>query len=285
MRFVYGLAGLLLTLAFVSYPMLVMSSSTGAPAGFNGGPAGNGVCTACHGSFGLNTGTGSVSISAPETFSPGETVEITITVDNTTEPSDGENVRQGFLVSVEDAAAAEHVGTLVVVDEANTRLSSDNYITHRNADGTDGTLQSSWTVAWVAPDDAPGEVTIYVAGNAANFNGGPGGDYIYTSDVTMQRAGVANEDEVAPLAARIESVFPNPTVDRATVTYTLDRALDVEVTLYDGVGRVIRVLESGVRGPGPHTASVVASDLAAGTYFVQVRSERGTEVRALTVAR
>ena len=285
MRFVYGLAGLLLVLAFVCYPVLVMSFSSGAPAAFNGSPVslanGGGGCTACHGSFDLNSGTGSVSINAPATFAPGETVTFTISVDNTTPPANGTDLKQGFQVSVEDDAAAAHVGTLVRLDEVNTDFSDPNYITHTNA----GNEQSTWTVGWTAPDDAPASVTIYAAGNAANFNFSPTGDYIYTTSFTMTRSPVSNEDEAAPLAARFESVYPNPAVSAATVAYTLDRPLDVTVTLYDGVGRTVRVLEDGARGVGAHTVAVDAEGLAAGTYFVQIRSEAGTEVRPLTVSR
>lgn len=285
MRFVYGLAGLVLVLAFVSHPVLVMSFSSGAPAAFNGSPVslanGGGDCTACHGSFELNSGTGSVSINAPMTFVPGETVTFTVAVDNTTPPANGTDLKQGFQVSVEDDAAGAHVGTLVILDETNTQFATETYVTHTDV----GNAESTWTVGWTAPDDAPDEVTIYVAGNAANFNFSPTGDYIYTDSFTMTRNPVANEDAAAPLAARFESVYPNPAVSSATVAYTLDRPLAVTVTLFDGVGRTVRVLENGARGAGTHTVAVNADGLSAGTYFVQIRSEAGTEVRPLTVSR
>ena len=285
MRFVYGLTGLLLVLAFVGSPVLVMSFSGGAPPAATGSPVslatGIGTCTGCHNSFELNSGTGSVTINAPATFTPGETVTFTIAVDNTTPPANGTDVRQGFEVSVEDDAAVAHVGSLVVLDDVNTRFADPNYVTHTTA----GTTQTTWTVGWTAPEEAPSAVTIYAAGNAANFGDGLSGDYIYTNSFTMTRGVVANEAAAEPLAARFDAVFPNPFATTATVAYTLDRPLDVTVTLYDGVGRVVRVLEAGTRGAGPHTVAVEANGLAAGTYFVQIRSEEGTEFRPLTVSR
>ncbi len=287
MRFVYGLAVLALVLAFVSYPVLVMSLSSGAPTAFNGSPVsianGGGLCSTsgCHSSFEPNTGTGSVTIDAPATFAPGETVTFTVTVDNTTPPADGTNLRQGFMVSVEDDAAEAHVGTLVIVDDTNTQLSTADYVTHTSM----GNLETTWTMSWTASDNPPPSVTIYAAGNASNFNFAPNGDYIYTDSFTMTRGTVANEAEATPLAARLDAVFPNPFAETTTVAYTLDRTMEMTVTLYDGVGRVIRVLEAGTRGAGAHTVSVEADGLAAGTYFVQIRSEAGAEVQALTVAR
>ena len=279
MRFIYGLAGVVLILAVVCYPVLVLSYSSGPLPGLSGGPSGFGTCVQCHSSFPLDSGTGSVKITAPSTFVPGETIEFTITVDNTT-PLSGTESRQGFEVSVEDYAAAAHVGTLVLVDTT-TQFASDTYVTHNS----DGNMRTSWTVGWTAPEDAPETVTIYAAGNAANFDGGPFGDYIYTDSLTMARVAVANEDEAQPAAARLGSAFPNPFAAATNLTYTLDRPMAVTVTLYDGVGRVVRVLEEGARGVGTHPVEVSGAGLAAGTYFVQLRSEEGAEVRALTLSR
>lgn len=284
MRLLYSLFALVLTLAFVLSPDLVLSYSSGAPATASGSPiseaAGIGDCSACHGSFEVNSGTGSVTIEAPATFTPGETVTITVTVNNTTPPVG--TPKQGFEISVEDDAAQAHVGTLIV-DDVNTRFAGgdEHFATHTST----GNQDTTWTVGWTAPVEAPETVTIYAAGNATNGDFSPTGDYIYTTSLTMQRSGVANEPEAVPLAARLDAVFPNPFVETAAVTYTLDRPMAVTLTLYDGVGRVVRVLEDGVRSAGAHTVPVEAGDLAAGTYFVQVRSEAGTEVRALTLAR
>ena len=283
MRFVYGSAGILLALGFVLYPILAVSYSFGAPPTANGSPVslatGIGVCTACHISYELNSGTGSVTIDAPATFMPGETITFTVTVDNTTPPAP--TSRQGFQVSVEDDAAVAHVGTLEIVDADNTRFASDeaNYVTHTAA----GNQQTSWTVSWTAPDDPPENVTIYAAGNAANGNSSPTEDYIYTDAVTLQRSTVANEHEAAPLAARIDAVYPNPFVESARVTYTLERAVPVTVTIYDGVGRVVRVLDDGVHGAGTHAARVDAAGLAAGVYFVEIRTPEERMSRPLTL--
>ena len=287
MRFVYGFAGVLLAFGFVLYPILAVSYSSGAPPGFNGGPNESGgfnpACVVCHSSFALDSGTGSVSITAPASFVPGETISIEIAVVNTTPPLDGGvGSRQGFELSAQ-LADGTHVGELVPVDAENTQIASGDprYLTHT----TTGNQLSSWTVEWIAPEDAPEEVTFYVAGNAGNGGEGPAGDYIYTDAVTVPRMNVANEDGAAPLAVRIDAVYPNPFVASAQVAYTLERAEPVTVTLYDGVGRVVRVLEDGVRGAGAHTAPVEAQGLAAGVYFVEVRTAEARMTRPLTLGR
>lgn len=286
MRLAYGFTGVLLTLGFVLYPLLAVSYSSGAPPTANGSPVsiasgGIGVCTACHFTYDLNEGDGSVTIDAPETFVPGATITFTVTVDNTTPPAT--EPKQGFEVSVEDDEAVAHVGTLVIVDDVNTRFASDeqDYVTHT----TVGNQQTSWTVGWTAPDDAPETVTIYVAGNAANGNFSPTDDYIYTSSATLSRMTVASEDAAAPLVARVDAVYPNPFARRATVDYTLERPLPVTVTLLDGLGRVVRVLEEGVRSAGAHVVQVDAAGLADGIYFVEVRTPEARVARPVTVSR
>lgn len=282
MRLAYGFVGVLLTLGFVLYPLLAISSSGGAPAAANGSPVsarGIGLCTACHGSFAPNEGDGSVTIDAPDTFAPGETITFTITVDNTTPPVG--DPKQGFQVSVEGDEPVAHVGTLEIVDEVNTQFAGSDYVTHTAA----GNQQTTWTVGWAAPADAPETVTIYAAGNAANGDFGPLGDYIYTNAVTLTRKTVANEEDATPLVARVDAVYPNPTAGAATVDFTLEQAAPVTVTLYDGLGRAVRVLEDGVRGAGAHTVEVAADDLPAGVYFVEVRTPEASETRPLTLAR
>lgn len=283
MRLFYSLCAAVLVLALVLSPDLVLSNSGGAPANTSGSPLSAtvlGDCSACHGSFEVNSGSGGVTIDAPATFVPGETVTFTITVDNTTPPMP--SLKQGFSVSVEDDAAEAHAGTLVIVDDLHTQFAGgdEHFVTHTAA----GNLQTTWTVGWTAPEDAPASVTIYAAANAANGNFSPTGDYIYTTSEVMERETVSNEPEASPLAARLDALFPNPFAEAATVAYTLDRPMAVTLTLFDGVGRVVRVLEEGVRGAGSHAARVEADGLPAGVYFVQIRSEAGTEVRALTLA-
>jgi hypothetical protein len=286
MRLVYGFASLLLTLGVLLYqPPMAVSNSGGAPAKANGSPisveTGIGLCTACHFGFEPNEGTGSVTIDAPETFVPGETITFTVSVDNTTPPAG--TPKQGFQVSVENNdAALEHAGALVIVDDENTRFSDNeqNFVTHEPA----GTQQSTWTVGWTAPTDAPESVTIYAAGNAADGSGN-GGDYIYTTSVTLDRATTSAEGGAELLVARVDAVYPNPFVRTATVDYTLERGAAVTVTLYDGLGRVVRVLDDGTRGAGDHTVEVAADGLPAGVYFVEVRTPEAVTTRPLTLAR
>ena len=68
----------------------------------------------------------------------------------------------------------------------------------------------------------------------------------------------------------IISAYPNPFNSQMTITYSLPTAADVELKLFDLTGREITTLVSGNKQPGVHTATLTATDLPSGLYFVQL---------------
>lgn len=282
MRLYYVVGGLSVAAVLLLFPILGLSHSSGAAPGFTGGPADAGTCQVCHASYEVNSGTGSVSVEAPDDFVPGLTYDFTVTVDNTTDPQ-GDLPVQGFQLSVQNAAG-EHIGELIVTDTKNTRLSggSTNYVTHTSV----GRFESTWTLSWIAPiENVPDEVTIYVAGNAAAGNGIPVDDYIYTTTATMTPKDTSIDPPRLPGVLVFESVYPNPLRDRATVRLSANEALPVTITVYDGLGRAIHVTEAGMVAAGERELPLVLPDLPSGLYLVEVSTPQGALVRPVTVVR
>ena len=263
---------------FVLAPSPVQGKSTGASPGFagnvtlsSGGPQ---TCAVCHSSFALNSGGGGVTISAPETAAPGETVTVTVTVDNQT----GGDPRQGFQATVRDAAGDLH-GALVVTDAAGTKLvGSDDYVTHTN------TAPSTWSFDWTVGEEA-GVARIYAAGNAANGNGGTSGDRVYTA--LAEVAVAATDAETAPDPTfTVSAPRPHPvrTGAPASVTVSLGRPGAVAVRLVDGLGRTVRTLAE-VEGAGPLPVRLETAGMAPGPYFVVVDGPGGRRVQPFVVVR
>ena len=183
-----GLAGLLFALCGL-HDRPARAFSSGPPAGYTGAP-GEVDCTACHTSFEVNSGEGSVSISGlPDAYIPGQQVALTVTVDH----SDG--FLYGFQVTAIDETGKE-AGDLVPTDVVNTQERSTTidgqprqYIEHTFS-GTFPLVfnQRSWTFTWVAPATDVGPVTFYAAGNGADGNQEPTGDYIYTTSAQVSAA-------------------------------------------------------------------------------------------------
>jgi hypothetical protein len=285
-------AGLAAFLAVTVVPFYAQSYSFAAPAGYNGHVIEGGeprTCTVCHSSFALNSGTGSVSITAPSTVLPGQTVPITITVDNTTPPAPGGTVRQGFQVSVRDHAeplpdGGSFVGTITVTDPVNTGDAMNgggNYVGHTQT----GTSQSSWTFDWTAPSDDGIQATVYAVGNAANGGDFSEGDYIYSARASIHVATVAGEAAPPTPSLVLTAPSPNPVSGTATARLTLAEASTVAVTIVDGRGSTVRALPAQRLSVGAHTLRLPTAGLAPATYFVVVEAAGGRQTQPLVVAR
>jgi len=172
---VYGLNGSPAG-AFSSGPI---ASRTGAPGELN--------CTACHMGAAVNSGGGTLTITGlPQNYSPNQEIAVTVTLTQT-----GRSTFGFQLTALDDQN--RRAGDLVLTDTARTILNSGaiqnnlrQYINHNSA-GTNATApgQGSWSFTWRAPAQSAGRVTFYAAGNAANGNGGNGGDFIYTANASI----------------------------------------------------------------------------------------------------
>jgi BACON domain-containing protein len=181
-------SGLLLASLLLSISVLLRAYSTGPPSGYTGGFS-EPNCTACHSTFPVDSGAGSVSISAPATYASGVTYPVTVAV------SDPNQMRWGFELSVR-TQGGQQAGTLIPGADGFTQLlasiGSVQYISHTSSGTRLGTTGGvSFQFQWIAPDVSAGTVVFNAAGNAANGNLNNTGDYIYTTSATSQ-------PEVAP---------------------------------------------------------------------------------------
>lgn len=268
----------------------VQSSSGGAPTGFAGDFQNDGVpqtcnTTGCHASFDLNSGSGSVTVDAPTSVAPGETVRITVTVDNQTD-TDGTR-RQGFQAIVKDPDTGEAVGRTFLTDAVNTRFAGFRaadtvYVTHTAS----GTAQTSWSFDWTAPTtDVPAGYRVYVAGNAANGNNASSGDRIYTATADVAAGSVADEATPEAVRFRVSAPAPNPVAGRrARLGVEMEAPGDLTVSVVDGLGRHLRTAASGPRGTGRHEVEVDVEGLAPGLYFVVADGPGGRRTQPISVA-
>src|ERR1044072_1900807 len=89
----------------------VHAFSAGPPAGYTGAPNEEPeACAECH--VPPDAGTGQISISAPQTYVPGQTYPITVTHTN----PDQTRLRWGFELTVLDTASDEKAGVLQSID-------------------------------------------------------------------------------------------------------------------------------------------------------------------------
>jgi uncharacterized repeat protein (TIGR01451 family) len=182
-----ALFGFLLTNNTVTQP--VQGFSSGPPAGYTGAPGEEPeACAECH--VPADAGTGHISITAPQTYVPGQTYPITVTHTN----SDQTRLRWGFELTVLDTSD-EKAGNLESIDGLTQLLNNQGpggarqYIEHTSAGTFVGQQNgASWTFDWTAPATDVGPVTFYTAGNQANNDGNTSGDHIYKTFVASAPA-------------------------------------------------------------------------------------------------
>ncbi|MBN2260307.1 MAG: T9SS type A sorting domain-containing protein [Clostridiales bacterium] len=73
--------------------------------------------------------------------------------------------------------------------------------------------------------------------------------------------------------------YPNPFIDNTNVEYFLPENSDVEISLYDMLGKKIKVLFKGCREAGDHTLETSMSNIAAGTYYYRLEAGNNREIR------
>jgi len=198
----------------------VHAFSAGPPAGYTAAPQEEPeACAECH--VPPDAGTGKISITAPQTYVPGQTYPITVTHTN----ADPTRLRWGFELTVLDTASDEKAGELQSISGLTQVLnnagpgSARQYIEHTSAGTFVGQQNgASWTFNWTAPATDVGPVTFYAAGNQANNDGNTSGDYIYKTFVTTAPAS-STADFALSVSSTSPSVVPGG-VAQYTVTVT-----------------------------------------------------------------
>ena len=240
-----------------------LGNRSGALPGNSGAPNED-TCArgGCHAGM-PNQGDATVALKFNEdetTFVPGSTNTVEISISGAMNES-----RNGFMVVALDGMA-NNVGQWMLTDETNTRLregagifADRRYITHTR----DGSSQSSWSIDWVAPEEAPDSVVFYLAYNDANANGMSSGDDIYTLATSIKNGTVTSVNNLDPSVVKL---YPNPAVDFIRVEsaqYQFD-----DYSVFDLTGRRVA---AGIFNDD----LIPVSQLDQGVYVLKLRGEEG----------
>ena len=249
--------------------------SAGPPAGYTRAPGEEPeACAECHVPSG--SGTGQITIAAPQTYIPGQTYQITVTHSS----PDSSRQRWGFqLTALDDLnTKAGELSNLTTLTQIITGGPGGNrqYIEH----GPGGTFPgqqfgANWTFNWTAPSTNVGVVTFYAAGNQANNDGNTSGDFVYSTFTQSQPA------SSSPPQLRLEQDGPDPNqaaaLDSVLLIRDPFRVQSAAGWLDLGSDRNTRVMVFATNvtlNPG-ETASAVTVDLtdALNQSFINIAAE------------
>lgn len=171
------------------YHKSVHLQSSGGQSGLTGAP-GEGVnnnCTQCHSGSVLNGDSQNEFTVLDGSFTPVTSyipgASYTVTLQLASNPA-----KKGFSSTVLDDGTNSMAGSLTgsgvggTQDFPNGGVTRD-YVSHTSGSNTSANIIWSWN--WIAPATNVGNVTFYVASNAANNNGATTGDQIFLSQHTL----------------------------------------------------------------------------------------------------
>ena len=150
---------------------------------------------------------------------------------------------------------------------------------------------STRTITWTTVGQRPGAGTTTEA-QAYRFTDR---DLPYAADSLRYRLRQVDVDGTAhlsdpivvargPATTELLGTFPNPARSRATVRYAVEAPTEVDLALYDLLGRRVQTLVRQEQ-EGRHERRLDTSRLPSGTYFLRLQAGGTTKTQKLTVVR
>ena len=116
-----------------------------------------------------------------------------------------------------------------------------------------------------------GDYTIYVSHLLIDENGNPVSDPVEKPPPTL------------PTGFKLDPAYPNPFNPTTMITYTLPVKSHIRLSIYDILGRQVRMLTEGVQAPGVHHLKVNGAGLASGVYLLFLQTPQGSLTRKITL--
>jgi hypothetical protein len=105
----------------------------------------------------------------------------------------------------------------------------------------------------------------------------------YPCDTTLSTPEI-NSPEVNN-SCSINNVYPNPASDNLTIDYSVSYNGNVNVVLYDMLGRAVYKENSTSKAKGSYKVYLNISNLAKGSYFVRIETEKETAQKKFLIIR
>ncbi|MDP4220235.1 MAG: T9SS type A sorting domain-containing protein [Bacteroidota bacterium] len=102
----------------------------------------------------------------------------------------------------------------------------------------------------------------------------------YTAVIPLNKSGVAGvKQDGGKYALKIS---PNPVKEKTTISYSSAEGAEVDLAIFDALGRKIRTLFSGKSAQGENYFSFSPENLSTGLYYVTLRSGSGVMTKVLS---
>ncbi len=228
----------------------------------NTGAPGEGTCSGCHGGGAAGT---TVSITAVPDFSanvfdPSLTYTITVSVGHPSLTRFGFNC-EVLGASNTNAGVMANGGPGLAFFNLGASKKSATHTAPKVGIGS-----ASWTFEWTPP--LGGNATIYVSGNAVNFDGSTSGDRSISTSLALATVPTKVSENSQQQISKI-NLFPNPAQDITSISYYLSSTQKVTIELMDITGKIIKTFVNENYEAGPHSSILDLKGIQSGVYFVK----------------
>lgn len=86
-----------------------------------------------------------------------------------------------------------------------------------------------------------------------------------------------------PTTVMLFDNYPNPFNPSTTISYALPEATDITLSVYNTLGELVKVLDSGFKPEGNHKMEFEASELPSGVYLLTLYSPIGNSVKKINL--
>jgi hypothetical protein len=125
-------------------------------------------------------------------------------------------------------------------------------------------------VEWTSGDSLPEGVTYSWRVRAQNA----GGVSLWSDpwQFTVARGTGAGDEPMLPAAFRLYPVYPDPAVDRFTVSFDLPNTSPIRIELFDALGRHKMDLLREILGSAHHERVFTVGSVASGLYLIRIET-------------
>ena len=103
--------------------------------------------------------------------------------------------------------------------------------------------------------------------------------------LTVRPVSVGNEEELSPYNFTLDQNYPNPFNPSTTITYSLESPSNIQLIVYDALGREINTLYDGYKDAGKYTTILNAHNLSSGLYYLILETETNRLTRKLLLVK
>jgi hypothetical protein len=181
-----------------------------------------------------------------------------------------------------NASTALDFGTITSItpDEAvNTPLPGFTYSDIMHTSPKSG----SFTAVWTAPSSGTGY--LYCALLGINNNGNTSGDKCCITSMTLSPSTTSSISEHIETDDLINiSVYPNPSIEKITISYNLKQASTLNIELLNDVGAKVADIINEKQNQGKQEINFIfPRHLQQGIYFIKIDMNKNSTIKKITL--